>query len=131
MKYLLDTVVWLWSLDSVDRINQRGREILNSGDEEIYFSAATAWEISIKAALGKLRVPSPPKKCVPAFVEKQGLHPLPVTQLHAVGVYDLPPHHHDPFDRLIIAQALAENMTILTADRDFEVYAVEIVWCGK
>jgi PIN domain nuclease of toxin-antitoxin system len=131
MKYLLDTVIWLWSLDSVDRLNRRSYEILSSASEEIYFSAATAWEISIKASLGKLKLPSPVRTCVPAFMEKQGLKPLPVNQLHAVQVYDLPRHHGDPFDRLIIAQAIVENMSILTADRQFEMYGVDLVWCGK
>lgn len=131
MTYLLDTVVWLWSLDAVERINKRGFEILHSGQESIYFSAATAWEVSVKAGLGKLRLPAPPRTCVFSFAEKQGLRALPITQLHAVKVYDLPPHHRDPFDRLIIAQALTENMTVLTADRDFEKYPVNIVWCGK
>lgn len=131
MKYLLDTVVWLWSVSAVDRVNKRGLEVLSSGDQEIYFSAATAWEISIKAALGKLRLPSPPQVCVPAFTERQRLRPLPITQLHAVRVYNLPPHHQDPFDRLIVAQGIAENMTILTADRNFEKYDVELIWCGK
>ena len=131
MKYLLDTVVWLWGLDSTERINKHGLEILNSGAEEIYFSAATAWEVSIKARLGKLKLPGPPDAVVPAFLEKQGLRPLPITHLHALKVYDLPPHHRDPFDRLIIAQAVIENMTVLTADREFAKYPVDVVWCGS
>ena len=62
---------------------------------------------------------------------KQGLLPMPVTHLHAVKVYDLPSHHHDPFDRLIIAQAIVEEMAILTSDRIFAKYPVNVVWCGK
>jgi PIN domain nuclease of toxin-antitoxin system len=131
MKYLLDTVVWLWSLDSVERLNHRALDLLNSGEKTIYFSAATAWEVSIKASLGKLQLPSPPAKCVPAFTERQRLRALPVTNLHAVKVYDLPHHHRDPFDRLIIAQAMAEELTILTADNDFKKYSVDLVWCAK
>lgn len=131
MKYLLDTVVWLWSLDAVERINQAGKEILNSGAEEIYFSAATAWEVAIKAGLGKLKLPAPPHTCVLAFTEKQNLRPLPITALHAVKVYDLAPHHRDPFDRLIIAQAIVEEMIVLTADRNFEKYPIDIIWCGR
>ena len=131
MRYLLDTVVWLWSLDAVERINATGREILESGEKEIYFSAATAWEVSIKASLGKLKLPAAPYTCVTGFTEKQSLRSLPITSLHAVKVYDLAPHHRDPFDRLIIAQAVVEEMTVLTADRNFEKYPVDIVWCGK
>ena len=131
MKYLLDTVVWLWSLDSVGRINQQALELLNNGAEEIYFSAATAWEVSIKASLGKLKLPSAPARCISSFTERQRLRALPVTTLHAFKVYELPHHHRDPFDRLLIAQAIVEDMTILTADKDFRKYSVDIVWCGS
>jgi PIN domain nuclease of toxin-antitoxin system len=131
MKYLLDSGVWLWSIDAVERISKRGLEILNNGQQEIYFSAASVWELSIKAHLGKLTLPAPPAECIPAFMAKQGLRPLLVTHIHAVNVYDLPSHHRDPFDRLLIAQAMVEKMTILTADRQFAKYPVDIVWCGK
>lgn len=131
MKYLLDSVIWLWSIDAVEKINEDCRGIMENGREEIYFSAASVWELSIKARLGKLRLPGPPAQCIPAFMAKQGLRPLPVTHLHAVKVYDLPLHHQDPFDRLIIAQAITEEMTVLTSDRDFRKYAVDVLWCGK
>ena len=62
---------------------------------------------------------------------KQGLFSLAVTHLHAVKVYDLPSHHADPFDRLIIAQAIVEEMTVLTSDREFEKYPIDVIWCGK
>jgi PIN domain nuclease of toxin-antitoxin system len=131
VKYLLDSVIWLWSIDAVEKINEDCRGIMENGREEIYFSAASAWELSIKARLGKLRLPGPPAQCIPAFMAKQGLRPLPVTHLHALKVYDLPLHHPDPFDRLIIAQAITEEMTVLTSDRDFRKYAVDVVWSGR
>jgi len=131
MRYLLDTMIWLWSIDSVEKINQACRDLLENGQVEIYFSAASAWELSIKAGLGKLRLPGPPARCIPAFIAKQGLLPLPITNLHAVKVYDLPPHHQDPFDRLIIAQAIVEDLVVMTSDRDFRKYSVEVIWCGK
>jgi PIN domain nuclease of toxin-antitoxin system len=131
MKYLLDSGVWLWSIDSVDHIGKRGLDILRNGQQEIYFSAASVWELTIKAHLKKLTLPAPPADCIPQFMAKQGLRPLPVSQVHAVKVYDLPSHHRDPFDRILIAQAIAEEMTILTSDRVFAKYPVEVVWCGK
>jgi PIN domain nuclease of toxin-antitoxin system len=131
VNYLLDTMIWLWSVDSVEKLNQECRDILENGREEIYFSAATAWEITIKARLGKLRLPGPPAQVIPAFTARQGLRPLPVTHLHAVKVYDLPLHHNDPFDRLIIAQAISEEMAVLTADSDFRKYPVKLLWCGR
>ena len=130
MKYLLDTMVWLWSVGSSEQIGKAGLEILASGDEEIYFSAATSWEIAIKTRLGKSRLPEEPVPYVPKRLSEQGIHSLSVTQSHSLKVYDLPLHHHDPFDRLIIAQALTEEMVILTSDRVFKNYPVEVLWCG-
>jgi len=130
MKYLVDTLVWLWSLDSVERLGREGREILENGREEIYLSAASCWELSIKMRLGKLNFPGPPAHYVPKFMAKQGLRPLPLTHSHAAKVYDLPAHHRDPFDRLLIAQSMMEEMAILTSDRVFEKYPVQLVWCG-
>ncbi|PYV61020.1 MAG: PIN domain nuclease [Acidobacteria bacterium] len=131
MKYLLDTVVWVWSVHSAERINKVGFDILESGDEEVYFSAASIWELSIKLRLGKLSLPEPPARYIPKRLGQQGIRTLSVTPTHALRVYDLPTHHHDPFDRLLIAQALTEEMVILTADRAFEKYQTQLVWCGR
>ena len=131
MKYLLDTAVWLWSVGPTTRLNKKALELLASGEHELYFSAASSWEISIKAALGKLQMPEPPARYVPKRLAAQGIHSLPILQHHALGVYGLPPHHNDPFDRLLISQALSEEMTILTADQKFAEYSAQIVWCGK
>ena len=131
MKYLLDTMVWLWSVGPTEKIGKKGLEILASGEEEIYLSAASTWEIAIKAQLGKFKLPDAPSHYVPKRLAEQGIRPLSVTYFHALKVYDLARHHGDPFVRLIIAQAMLEPMTILTADREFAKYAVDIVWCGK
>lgn len=131
MKYLLDSGVWLWSIASVERIGQKALDVLRNSENEIYFSAASVWELSIKAQLRKLTLPSPPAVCIPAFMARQGLRSLPVNHIHAAQVYDLPSHHRDPFDRILIAQAIAEDLTILTADRAFAKYPVEVLWCGK
>jgi PIN domain nuclease of toxin-antitoxin system len=131
MKYLLDTAVWLWSIGPVERLNRKGRELLADGEEEIYFSAVSAWEVSIKASLGKLRLPGPPETYVPKRLAEQAIQPLPVYHHHALKVHSLPWYHPDPFDRLLIAQAQSEDMAILTADRAFEEYAVKVLWCGS
>lgn len=131
MKYLLDTSVWLWSVGPIERINRRAREILADGKQEIYFSAASAWEVSIKMALGKLYLPETPETYVPKRLAAQAIQPLPILHHHALRVYSLPLHHEDPFDRLLIAQAQAENMAILTADRAIRKYDVNVVWCGS
>jgi PIN domain nuclease of toxin-antitoxin system len=131
MKYLLDTMVWLWSVGSSEKVGQAGLEVLASGDEEVYFSAASSWEIAIKTKLGKFRLPEEPTSYVPKRLTEQGIHSLSVTQRHSLKVYDLPLHHHDLFDRMIIAQAIIEEMTVLTSDRTFEKYPIAVVWCGK
>jgi PIN domain nuclease of toxin-antitoxin system len=128
VKYLLDTAVWLWSVGPIERLSREGRELLADSSREIYFSAASAWEISIKASLGKLRLPDTPETYIPRRLADQAIQPLPVFQHHALKVYSLPWHHQDPFDRLLIAQAQSEEMTILTADRSFEKYDVAIMW---
>lgn len=131
MRYLLDTGVWLWSIGSAEKLNTDGLKILGNGFNDIFVSAASAWEISIKARLGKLRLPSPPAESLPFFMNRQNLKPLAVTHAHAIKVFDLLPHHTDPFDRLLIAQAMIEEMPVLTADAAFKQYPVDVIWCGN
>ncbi len=131
MKYLLDTMVWLWSVGPTEKIGNAGLEILRNGREEIYLSAASSWEIAIKAKLGKFQLPEAPGPYVRSRMAAQRVLALAVTQNHSLAVYDLPLHHNDPFDRLIIAQALDEGMVILTSDPAFRKYPVEVLWCGK
>ena len=131
MKYLLDTMVWLWSVSSVENIGADGHAILADQDAEIYLSVASTWEISIKARIGKFTLPEPPPTYIPKRLTEQNIQALTINQTHALKVYELPLHHRDPFDRLIIAQALTEEMTVLTSDRGFEKYPIEIIWCGK
>ena len=131
MKYLLDTVVWLWSVGPSKMIGTAGLEILASSEQEIYLSAASSWEIAIKTRLGKFQLPEPPGRYVPKRLVEQGIRSLPISQDHSLRVYDLPSHHADPFDRMIIAQAMIEQMTVLTSDREFEKYPIDVIWCGK
>lgn len=131
MRFLVDTVVWLWSVARVERLNQAARDVLTDPQHELYFSAASVWEIAIKAGIGKLQLPEPPRLLIPRETARQGLRPLPVSHLHALAVYDLPPHHGDPFDRLLIAQARSEGLTLITADRDLKQYPVELLWAGR
>jgi len=131
MRYLLDTVVWLWSVGQVKRLNSAAREILADPQHELYFSAASVWEIAIKAAIGKLGFPESPTILVPREMARLGLRPLPVNHLHALAVYDLPVGHGDPFDRLLVAQARTEGLTLITADREIRNYSSQILWAGR
>lgn len=127
MRALLDTQCWLWMLAAPERLSATARRLVVAGENELLLSAASAWEIAIKHALGKLRLPAPPAEYLPPLLATSGVTPLPVLHGHALRVADLPPHHRDPFDRLLIAQAQIEGVPILTADRVFSRYEVEVV----
>jgi PIN domain nuclease of toxin-antitoxin system len=131
MRFLVDTMVWLWSVGEVGRLNQATRELLTDPRHELYFSAASVWEIAIKASLGRLQLPGPPRLVIPRETARQGLRPLPINYVHAFAVYDLPLHHGDPFDRMLVAQARSEGLTLITADRALKQYPVELFWAGR
>lgn len=130
MKYLLDTGVWLWSVFQPERMSAKAREVFADGSKELFLSAATSWEVAIKAAAGKLHLPEPPASYVPSRMAMQGLRPLIVSHQHALAVSSLPQHHRDPFDRLLIAQARLEDMVLITNDAMFRRYPVELLWAG-
>lgn len=131
MRYLLDTSVFLWALWSPERLNRDAWELLSDGrGEDLYFSAASAWEIGVKYALRKVTLPDLPARCVPALLQRWGIRSLDVTQAHALAVAELRLHHADPFDRMLAVQTTLEQMTLVTADRAFEKYGVNVLWCG-
>ncbi len=131
MRYLLDTGVWLWSLWEPERISRNARKVLADLSHEVFLSAVTSWEVAVKSAAGKLQLPEPPGTYVPRRMADQGLRPLPISYQHALGVFGLPDHHRDPFDRLLIAQANLEDMVLVTADRMIEKYPVRLLWAGR
>lgn len=130
MKYLLDTNVFLWSNGAPEKLNRRATTIL-SGSSEVYLSAASSWEIAIKFALRVLRLPSPPKQFIPDALRMLSIRSLEISHFHSLAAGALPPHHRDPFDRMLIAQACSEEMVLLTADKIFAKYEVEAMFCGK
>jgi len=131
LRYLLDTGVWLWSLWDPERIAPRTRGVIADLDQEVFLSAASSWEIAIKTAAGKLHLAESAESYVPKRMADQGIRPLAVSHPHALAVSTLPPHHRDPFDRLLIAQANLENMILVTADRIFQRYRVQLLWAGR
>lgn len=109
------------------RLSRQAQAILEDPTNELFLSAASSWEISIKYALGKLPLPVPPLEYVPGRMKTSGIAPLPVEHSHALHAGALPLHHADPFDRLLIAQAQLEGLTILTADFQFGAYEVDLL----
>ncbi len=128
-KYLLDTSVLIWTLlSSSDALSGRALEILKGKGVERFVSAVSLWEIAIKYSIGKLPMDLTPKAFSEELLQSGEITCLDVTFRHAVSVADLPFHHKDPFDRLLIAQAQCEGLPILTPDANFKKYDVEVVW---
>ena len=123
MRLLLDTHIVLWVLRDARELKAGARSMIGHA-EVVFVSAASWWEISIKAAAGKL--PVEPER-LQARALAAGFEPLPVTWTHALAVHGLPPLHRDPFDRMLIAQAQLENLSLVTADERLAVYGVSLV----
>ena len=124
MRYLLDTHMFLWAMLQKNKITPAIWETLENLENQLFLSAASAWEIGIKAGLGKLVLPGDPAVYVPRRARGAHILSLPVTEDHALAVHSLPMHHTDPFDRLLVAQAQMESLTIVTADAQFANYDV-------
>lgn len=124
MNLLLDTHVFLWAVDNSPELSSAARAAIVDGGNVVFVSAATAWEIAIKRAIGKLTTPEGD------YLEELSVHrftPLSITTEHALAVEKLPAHHKDPFDRMLIAQAQEEHLTIITRDQRLGLYDVKII----
>jgi PIN domain nuclease of toxin-antitoxin system len=128
VRLLLDTHCWIWMLGDPQRLSEASRQLVRSPEASLFLSAVTAWEIAIKFAAGKLRLPQLPSIFVAQCLGEDQLAALPILHSHALRAGELPLHHRDPFDRLLIAQAQLEGLTLLTADRHFAAYDVPIQW---
>lgn len=128
MKVLLDTHTFLWWITDDQRLSTKARTIISNGDNELFLSAATGWEIAIKAQLGRIRLTDKPEPFIAEQLSLNGIQSLPIHMSHALHVYNLPNHHRDPFDRMIIAQAQLEDLPILTMDSEIKKYGIRIIW---
>jgi len=125
---LLDTCAFLWLVTGSDHLSPTARNLFSDPDNDVYLSAASAWEISIKWSLGKLPLPVTPEKFVTEQREKHFISPLPISENAAFLLPKLPDHHKDPFDRILICQAIEHTLTILTTDPLIQQYPVRTVW---
>jgi PIN domain nuclease of toxin-antitoxin system len=128
VKLLLDTHAFLWWITDDDRLSERAGDLIADGANDVFFSAASAWEIAIKAGLGRIRLPGDAWTFTPDQLERNAFQALPVHVTHAVAVIALPDLHRDPFDRMLVAQALTESLTIVSGDQDLSRYPVPVVW---
>jgi PIN domain nuclease of toxin-antitoxin system len=126
VRILLDTHCWLWMQAQPDQFSVGARALIEDPVTDLLLSSASSWEIAIKYELGRLPLPLPPAEYVPDRMATSGVTPLPVHHAHALEVAELPPHHRDPFDRLLIAQARIEGVPLLTADSQLDAYDVEV-----
>jgi PIN domain nuclease of toxin-antitoxin system len=127
VRLLLDTHAFLWAAADPDQLKPKARAAIEDSGNEVLVSAAVAWEISVKLALGKLTVPADPAVWFPARVHSLGFQELAITAAHALGVGGLPNVHRDPFDRIMIAQAQIEGLTLVTRDSENQKYPVHVL----
>jgi PIN domain nuclease of toxin-antitoxin system len=128
LKLLVDTCTFLWIAGGGRELSPRVRDVYLSQDNDVYFSAVSAWEIAVKHARGKLPLPEMPDRLVPAERERCGMMALPFDEECALHVSRLPVLHHDPFDRMLVSQAIVHGMIILTPDRLVAQYPARTMW---
>jgi PIN domain nuclease of toxin-antitoxin system len=128
MTLLLDTHTLLWFLTNDSNLSARARGAIEDSANVARVSAASLWESAIKFALGKLKLPAPYADIFPRQLETNGFGLLPVTAAHCATLLTLPFHHRDPFDRLLLAQAKTEGMTLVTDDGQFACYGIPLLW---
>ncbi len=128
MRALLDTHTFLWWITDDSKLSPHVRKIISNGDNQLFFSSASGWEIAIKAQLGRIQLPDKPETIVSEQLLLNAIQSLPIQINHALHIYNLPLHHRDPFDRMLVAQAQLEDLTILTADSQIARYQVKVAW---
>jgi PIN domain nuclease of toxin-antitoxin system len=129
-RVLLDTHVFLRALSAPEKLSTQALDIISDPKSEVFISSAVVWEIVIKYSLGKLELPSDPTTYLPARITQLGFRYLPITHEHALTVTVLPKHHRDPFDRMLVAQARFEGMTLISSDPSVRRYGVQYLMVG-
>jgi PIN domain nuclease of toxin-antitoxin system len=128
MRVLLDTHTLLWFITADPRLSAPARQVLATGGNQVLLSLASVWEIAIKVAIGRLPLPQPLDKFVPEQLRINRIELLSIALEHTFDVARLPLHHRDPFDRLLIAQAIREAIPVVSADAAFDAYPVQRYW---
>jgi len=128
MKLLLDTCTFLWICGDSPELSEKARALFRDPGNQVFLSAVSAWEIGLKVGLGKLTLPEAPDRFVPKYRDLHGLEPLAFDEDAALHVHRLPDHHRDPFDRMLVCQALAGGLAILTPDAHIAAYPVKTIW---
>lgn len=128
MRLLLDTCTFLWIAADAPQLSRRSRELFAAPEHEVFLSSVSAWEIAVKTALGRLPLPEPCDRFVPAVREAHAIAPLPLDETACLLLPRLPAVHRDPFDRMLVCQAMAGGLVLLTPDLDIARYPVRTEW---
>ncbi len=128
MRVLVDTHAFLWAVAEPSRLSERARSTILDASNDLFFSAASAYEIGVKAAKGHLLLPDDPDRFLATRLPMLGMAELAISVRHSMVAAALPPIHADPWDRLLVAQAQLEGFAVLTADRQVRRYDVETIW---
>ena len=128
MKILLDTCAFLWIITDAPELSESARMLFVDPANEVYLSSVSAWEIAVKHALGRLSLPEPPERFIPSRRKQHGIDTLPLEEEAALHLTRLPPYHQDPFDRMLICEAVVHGMIILTPDELIRQYPVRTTW---
>ncbi len=128
MRYLLDTHVMLWFLEDSKELSKKAKTLLVDGRNELYWSSASFWEITVKVSLGKLELDKNWQKQLEREKKENRIQDLPIYQKHCEPHLGLPWHHRDPFDRLLICQAIVEDLVLITRDKHILKYKVKTMW---
>ncbi len=128
MRVLVDTHIFLWALIHDHRLSTKSKQILRSNEHQLVFSLVSLWEIAIKIKTGKLNTIGSSVSYIRDEMDAYGMELLPIRYEHILQLESLPHHHGDPFDRLLIAQAVTEFLPVLTADKAFKPYGVKLLW---
>lgn len=128
MRLLIDTHAFLWLISNDRQLTQRSRELLEDGENDLLLSVASLWEMAIKQSIGKLELDAPFSSFISEQLALNSVAVLDITMEHLSVVATLARHHRDPFDRLIIAQAIEESLPVVSIDEKFDAYPVERLW---
>ena len=128
MKVLLDTHAFIWLVTDDSRLSPYAKEVFLNNQNKLFLSTVSSFEIAVKYSLGKLQLSEKPHIFIRNRIQANAFTPLPLTIEQSLGVSELPFHHRDPFDRLLVAQAMYEGLSILTADNALSAYPVNCIW---
>ncbi len=128
MKCIIDTHTLLWIVTDDKKLSPKAREIYLNSENEIYLSLASVWEMAIKSSLGKLTLEKSLEEFIEVHVVNNDIKILKIELAHVLRIENLPFHHRDPFDRLIISQSIEDNLPVLSADRTFDSYKIKRIW---